>query len=145
MWTMPFFVLLMLFPIGALTGALANLTVAVCGGLIDLDVRSHALTRVVNTNGVGWGVMEGEQPLPLTPPGRFSAPRCPLPPRPRTHTHTSDSLTRASRFARRYPGDKPDLLGGLLQRRQAWELYLDHDRARVHQCLLGYGGYWTRP
>jgi len=29
---MPFFVLLMLFPIGALTGALANLTVAVCGG-----------------------------------------------------------------------------------------------------------------
>ena len=31
-WTIPFFVLLMLFPIGALTGALANLTLAVCGG-----------------------------------------------------------------------------------------------------------------
>ena len=31
-WAMPFFVVLMIFPIGALTGALANLTVALCGG-----------------------------------------------------------------------------------------------------------------
>lgn len=31
-WAMPFLIALMLFPIGALTGALANLTVALCGG-----------------------------------------------------------------------------------------------------------------
>ena len=32
LWTMPFYIVLMIFPIGALTGALSNLTVALCGG-----------------------------------------------------------------------------------------------------------------
>lgn len=31
-WSIPFFIALFVFPIGALTGALANLTVALCGG-----------------------------------------------------------------------------------------------------------------